>query len=339
MVSFQHRFASGLRARGIDVCYDLTDHPYQGILVIGGTRQVFALRRARQSGIPVVQRLDGMNWVHRLRRTGLKHYLRAEYGNALLSYIRNRIADYVVYQSRFSEEWWERKYGSTATPSSVVYNGVDLNIYSPGNVDRRPDDFMRILLVEGSLMGGYELGLELAIKLGTNLETRLASAKTSRKEKVIEVLIVGKVAPETQGYWENQINHFDNTRGLVITWAGLVTPDLIPDINRSAHLLFSADINAACPNSVIEALACGTPVAAFDTGALAELVVGGAGRLVPYGGDPWKLGEPDIPALVQASFEILESQERYCKAARSRAEHAFSLDTMVDGYLRAFSKV
>ncbi len=67
-----------------------------------------------------------------------------------------------------------------------------------------------------------------------------------------------------------------------------------PEIDRSAHMLFSADLNAACPNSVIEAMACGLPVAGFDTGALNELIVGDAGRLVPYGGDPWRLEKPDI---------------------------------------------
>jgi len=99
-------------------------------------------------------------------------------------------------------------------------------------------------------------------------------------------------------------------------------------------LLYSADVNAACPNSVIEALACGLPVAAFDTGALTELVVGDAGRIVAYGGDPWQLDPPDVPALVEAALEILGNQERFRAAARARAEAAFGLDQMVDGYLQ-----
>jgi len=81
--------------------------------------------------------------------------------------------------------------------------------------------------------------------------------------------------------------------------AGLIPRDAIPALDRSAHLLYSADLNAACPNSVIEALACGLPVAGFATGALPELVTGDSGRLVPYGGDPWKLDTPAVPALVE----------------------------------------
>jgi glycosyltransferase involved in cell wall biosynthesis len=107
----------------------------------------------------------------------------------------------------------------------------------------------------------------------------------------------------------------------------------IPALDRSAHLLYSADLNAACPNSVIEALACGLPVAAFATGALPELVTGDSGRVVLYGGNPWRLDRPDIPALAQVAAEIFRDQLRFRKAARQRAEEAFGLDRMVDRYL------
>ena len=64
-----------------------------------------------------------------------------------------------------------------------------------------------------------------------------------------------------------------------------------------------------------------------------ELVTGDSGRVVPYGGNPWKLDKPDVAALAQAAAEILQDQGRFRKAARLRAEEAFGLDTMVDRYL------
>ncbi|HEY6074412.1 MAG TPA: hypothetical protein VIV15_13740, partial [Anaerolineales bacterium] len=87
-------------------------------------------------------------------------------------------------------------------------------------------------------------------------------------------------------------------------------------------------------NSVIEALACGLPVAGFAHGSLPELVAGDAGRLVPYGGDPWKLETPDIPALALAAAEILKDNDRFRRAARARAESLLGLDAMVDAYLK-----
>jgi len=103
---------------------------------------------------------------------------------------------------------------------------------------------------------------------------------------------------------------------------------------RSSHLLFSAEVNPPCPNSVIEALACGLPVVGFDTGSLAELVQGDAGRLAPYGADPWKLRPPDIPALAEAATEVLQDQDRFRKLARERAESAFDVGKMVNEYLK-----
>ena len=91
-------------------------------------------------------------------------------------------------------------------------------------------------------------------------------------------------------------------------FAGALAQERIPEMDRSAHLLFSADLNPACPNSVIEALACGTPVVGFDTGALKELVPETCGRIVPYGGDPWKLETPDLPGLAAAAAEVLRDR-------------------------------
>jgi glycosyltransferase involved in cell wall biosynthesis len=107
----------------------------------------------------------------------------------------------------------------------------------------------------------------------------------------------------------------------------------IAEIYRSAHIFFSADINAACPNSVVEALACGTPVTAFDTGAVSELLGGEGGIAVPYGGDPWRLDSPDIPALTLSALKILDNLDHYQETARKRAVSAFNLDQMVDHYL------
>ena len=120
----------------------------------------------------------------------------------------------------------------------------------------------------------------------------------------------------------------------MINWAGVVKRDDIPQIDRSAHLLFSADLNAACPNAVIEALACGLPVVSFATGALPELLEGGAGLVAPYGSNYWKLEPPVVEPLAEAALKLLR-REDYRVAARKRAEELFGLDTMTEKYLKA----
>lgn len=318
MVSFQAKLAAGLGKLGYEVCFDLSDLPYQSVLVIGGTSSLRGLQRARQRGVRVVQRLNGMNWIHRKRRTGIKHFLRAEYGNLVLSSIRRWLSDAIVYQSAFSQAWWERVYGPTRQPWTVVHNGVDLQVYSPDGDHELPADRFRVLIVEGSLGGGYEIGLETGVALARRLQDAY--------HLPVEVKVAGRVTPAMAAQWTAKA-------GVPLTFAGLVPVERIPWLDRSAHLLYAADINAACPNSVIEALACGLPVLAFDTGALPELVTGNAGRVVPYGGDPWQLDPPDIPGLAQAAVDVLQQQENYRAGARQRAEAAFGLEPMVEKYL------
>ncbi len=323
MVSFRTKFSAGLQARGVAISNDLADTPYDAVLVIGGTRQLPGLWRARRRGIPIIQRLDGFNWLHRKLRTGLRHFLRAERGNWLLATIRTRLADQIVYQSQFVRDWWERGHGATRVPYHVVLNGVDLERYMPNGPENPPGDRYRILLVEGTLGGGYEMGLEHAIGLAEGLAGRV--------DRPVELMVVGRVADSLR----QRAN--ERTR-IPIIWEGRVPAERIPQIDRSAHVLFSADLHPACPNAVIEAMACGLPVVAFDTGALPELVTGDAGRLADYGGDPWELEPADIDGLVHAAQEILENQPRFRSAARKRAEQAFSLRTMIDGYLAAIEE-
>ncbi len=318
MVSFAAKFAAGLAARGIEVSHDLDATNYDAVLVIGGTwRNLLALRRAARAGKPIIQRLDGMNWLHTRTYTGIRHWLRAESANQLLAYIRARVATHVVYQSEFVRQWWLAEHGEVPATPHIIHNGVDLNLFSPSGNETPPADKIRVLMVEGSLQGGYELGLESAVSLADQLQAQLA--------KPVELAIVGRVDDATRRKWTERAK-------AEISWRGVLPNSEIPALNRGAHLLYSSDINAACPNSVIEALACGLPVLAFDTGALKELVTSNAGRVVPYGGDPWKLDPPDVDALVAGAQEIL-TEPALRAGARRRAEDAFSLDKMVEAYL------
>lgn len=319
MVSFKHKLSTGLSERGIEVSYDLADGSCQAVLIIGGTRQLAALWRFKHKGVRLVQRLDGINWIQRKRSTGLRHFVRAEMGNLLQSGIRRHLAGQIVYQSAFAQTWWEDWYGIPPAPVWMIHNGVDLKTYTPDGAHERPDDRYRLLVVEGSLGGGYEMGLENAVTLAEELNLT--------HKLPMELMVVGKAEPAQVAEW--------NKRSQVpILWAGSVAREAIPALDRSAHLLYAADLHPACPNAVIEALACGLPVAAFDTGSLRELVPAGAGCIAPYGSDPWKVEKPDIPALAEMAVPVLTDPLPFRLAARAHAEQNFDLDVMVDKYLQ-----
>ena len=315
--SFQARLSAVLVSRGYLINHDAMDPANHAILVIGGTRQLCLLRQAKQNGVRIVQRLNGMNWVHRQKWTGVKHFIRAEINNLILASIRE-IADEIVYQSNFSRDWWVEKRGPTRLPGRVIYNGVDLEQYSPRGVENPPGDHFRLLMVEGSYGSGYEGGLETAFELMNLLQRRL--------DQPLELMVVGNVP--------NVLRQKAALAGLeAVTWRGVVKRDEIAAIDRSAHLLFSSDVNAACPNSVIEALACGLPVIGYDTGALPELVLGEAGKIARYGANPWKLQKPDIHALADAAFNVLSNQQACRRAARDLAEKNFNIQLIADRYV------
>jgi glycosyltransferase involved in cell wall biosynthesis len=315
VTSFRLKFEDGLRARGLDITYDLVQKA-DAILVLAGTRHLPSLWRARRAGSRVVQRLDGINWVQRVRWAGVRYTVRAIYGNANLAFIRRRLADHVVYQSQFVRRWWEDGYRPARVPASVIVNGVDLNRYTPHGLHERPSNHYRLLVVEGSLAGAQNAGLLHATQLAGLL---------AKKHK-IELTVVGHVDRRSKHRFQNQALYR-------MRFMGTIPAGHVPWMMRSSHLLFSAEINPPCPNSVIEALACGLPVIGFDTGSLSELVQGDAGRLAVYGADEWKMEPPDIPALAAAATEVLQDQQNFRKAAREQAEAKFALDKMVDEYL------
>jgi glycosyltransferase involved in cell wall biosynthesis len=316
--SFTAALTQGLVARGIEAHHDPERPDITAILVIAGTSHLDVLWRARRRGVRIVQRLDGMNWTHKKVNTGLRHYLRAEWGNWVLSTIRSHLADSLVYQSQFTQGWWQRVYGPVPAKDCFIHNGVDLAFFSPEGNYNRPADSIRLQVVEGHLGGGHELGLENAVRLAQRL------METSGKH--VELVVAGDVPPAARQKYDGE--------GLDwITWAGVVGRERLPEMDRSAHLYIPCEINAACPNALIEALACGLPIAGYDSGAIAELTGTDGGCVVPYGDGSNQMQPADAPTLAAAALKVLADWDTYHRQARARAERLFSVETMVDKYL------
>jgi len=316
MASFRLKIERALQARHVEFVHD-PSQTADAILLIAGSRHVLPLWRAKRRGVRLVQRLDGLNWVQRARWNGIRYEMRALYGNTIMNLYRRRLASRVVYQSQFVRGWWDAWYGVAPVPTAVILNGVDLVEYSPRPVNNPRRNARRLLVVEGSLAGAQRDGLLHAVRLAEALNLRDPT----------EVVVAGTVDRSTRQL-------VVSTSRVPVQFLGVIAREQIPELMRSADLLFSAEINPPCPNSVIEALGCGLPVVGFDTGSLNELVTGDAGRLAPYRGDPWKLETPELAPLVEAAEEVLMDPARFRREARKRAEAGLGVEEMVDAYLK-----
>jgi len=311
--SFQSGLIRSFKERGVEVTHDPLDPSLAAILLFGAARNLAEVRQAQSRGVRLVQRLNGMNWVHRKKFTGVRHFIKAEVGNLKLRSVR-KMVDRVIYQSQFAREWWEREHGVLDKAQVVIHNGVDLELFT-SQPSEKPDDRYRLLMVEAHHGSGYDQGLRSAVQLLKNLENRL--------DRPCELVVVGDVPTALQQRMDRP----------GIAWMGVVKHTDIPAINRTAHLFFSGDINATCPNAALEAMACGLPVLAYDTGAMQELVPPDAGRVVIYGGNVWELEQPDAAALAQGACEILSGQTEFSRQARLQAQEHFDIREAAEKYL------
>jgi glycosyltransferase involved in cell wall biosynthesis len=312
--SFQERLSYELRKLNWEIVYPPQRERPDAVLVVGGTRQLPWLWQCKREGARIVHRLDGMDWLSNRRRAPEWQRIRARLRNRVVALIRSHLANTVVYQSRFAKDWWDREFGLRSGHHAVVCNGVDLDAFKPNGVERG----RRLVCVEGAveyspISVGTIDALAREVEHGDLADTfeiygRVSDAVRRRYASLRKVHIIGPVPRE-------QI------------------PAVYP-----GSVFVSLDVNPACPNSVIEALASGCPVVAFATGALPELVTSECGILVPYGANVWRLEEPDYGALVRAVGQAFQDRARLSVAARRVAEARYSFSDVLSAYLRLLGK-
>ena len=130
---------------------------------------------------------------------------------------------------------------------------------------------------------------------------------------------------QDQQYFEEQVRpHLDGER---VRWLGPVGPEQRDSLLRSADALLHL-VRFAEPFglSMVEAMACGTPVVAFPLGAVPEVVV--------HGRTGWLVD--DVDAAVAAVDRLDELDRRACRA---HVEERFSVERMVEGSLEVYRRV
>lgn len=310
--SFRLRLGAALEARGHRVQFALDGTRPDVVLLIGGTRQWRRFRELRRTGTVIVQRLDGINFRHRTGRGPLRQRVTAGVRNALMFQARDHLAASVVYQSEFVMGWWHAARGVARVPEAIIMNGVDLDEFSPGE-----PVLPRMVVVEGNVQDD---------------EASLAAIEAVHRGLVQsgdieETVVFGGMTPSVRA-------RLEASKALVCR--GAASRDDVRAAVAQSRLFLSTEINAACPNSVIEAIACGTPVAGFATGALDEIIRGVAGETCAYGGDPWRLDVPDnLDELANVARRVV-ADGRYRVAARETAVEHHDIRRVAEAYEAVF---
>jgi starch synthase len=219
--------------------------------------------------------------------------------------------------ARVEAERVKAQYGIPEAKVSLIYSPVDLRVFY-----QRPQDQVRtqlgipplakLAIYHGRIELSYK-GLDVLLK-GWGLLTRTHS------EQDLRLLIMG-TGTDAEEFGrllsENQI------RG--VRWLN----KWINDRNLIRCYLSSADVYVfpsrgdACPNSVIEAMACGLPIVASDVNGIADIIEGGeesGGLLVPPG---------NAAALTGALKRVMldpEFARELGLRARHRVEKCFSVE-------------
>ena len=222
----------------------------------------------------IVQRLDGV--YHPATPAGRWYPLY----NLKMQIIHNFLADTVVYQSEFSRLSCETFLGKTGAPQTVIiYNGFDTEKSPPRAIFRSKNAPVKLLTFA-------------KFRRRDQIEPIIESVKLLDPEK-FTLDIYGSYTDDLTGLFKNLPRN--------ILFQGKKTnEDLLETLCQYDIFLFSDQ--SACPNSVLEALAAGLPVAAFDRGSISELIKPG------YNGEITGVKEGTDPFFDKFPFDMRSYQ-------------------------------
>lgn len=219
----------------------------------------------------------------------------------------------ILVNSEFSRTYTQRIYGFSDQSCKVAYLGVDLAKFRPGSHEARQPWIACVA----------KLTRFKNVHCIVDAIDRLTDCDLSRS---VQLHIIGTGDAEQE--LRRQVDRLGLERR-VIFHGRLSDADMAPLIESCSGLCL-ASVDEPFGLVAIEAMACGTPIIAVNSGGPAEIVgESDAGILVEY---------PEPQLIAAAIKELLEYPERYAvrsRAARVRAED-FDWEKTVDRLESAF---
>ena len=211
---------------------------------------------------PYVLRMDGIYFDLALGEVEIDRrnafYLKAMQG-----------ASGLVIQSRYNHDFIDQHLGIPDIPVTVINNGVDLSRFSPNGASRRealgiPRD--ATVFIASAKWRSHK-------RLPATLD---CFARFRKRNKVdARLLVLGEVLEKPKHVPEG------------VQFVGHTPHDELPEFYRTADVCLFLSWLDNCPNTVVEALACGLPVLCSNQGGTRELVELTQGGVVAEADNPY----------------------------------------------------
>ena len=197
----------------------------------------------------------------------------------------------------------DRKHAPDLNWAGNVYHGLNLEQFT---FNDQPKDYLLFL---GRI--AEDKGTHLAIEV----------AKQSRRELIIS----GIVPPEEEEYFAEKVKpKIDNKQ---IRFVGPADPIKRDQLFRNAYAsLHLIKFDEPFGLTLIESMACGTPVIAINRGSIPEIIKDGRTGFV-------------VKDEKEAADKVMEISKIKRFDCRKRVEENFTLDVMVENYLKIFEKI
>lgn len=237
-----------------------------------------------------------------------------------VKYLTLSLTDHTIAISESNRNFLTETYGVKGSKITRIYNGVDLQVFSPGEAHKNSvlgfgeDDFVITSIAEFH----PRKGLYYLIR---------AFAKVSKEVPHAKLALVGtgqKFADYQKLVKKLEIEH-------QVKFLGYRTD--IPEILRASQVFVLPSTREAFGLAVLEAMACQTPVVCSRVGGLKEIVTAETGLSVP---------PKDVAALTKSLVRLAESQDlraELTKNAYTRVQANFSAELMAKHTTELYQKV
>lgn len=317
--------------------YDLKKRPGKDI---GCYLRLFRLLRQLQPQIVHTRNFGTLDCQFVATLAGVRVRVHGEHGwdvgdlhgtlgkRVLLRRVSRLVVHHYVPVSKHMASWLENTIGIPAIRVSQIYNGVDAVRFSPAAKPHVAGDYDQLLQHDPSrkIMIGTVGRLD-PVKDQLTLLKAFASLvkRVGSNEMTPHLVVVG--AGEMRAKLMNFIcqQKLDNH----VTFTG--ASEDIDAILKSLDLFVLPSLNEGISNTILEAMATGLPVLASDVGGNPELVKEGVTGSLFSPGDADKLCR-----LLEDYFNNGELRRMRGAAGRARVMENFSLDAMVERYVRVY---